>query len=112
MQSAVSSTKRSVDDVRATAACIAANALNMPHRRHKMRLGSRQHPLPLSISQLLIRHAVLLAVVWLAAGRIPPELRLAKVDTIRTTVRHFLVSHANLLRTFISKICRMLTDAG
>ncbi len=71
-----------------------------------MRLGSRQHPLPLSISQLLIRHALLLAVVWVAAGRIPPELRLAKEDTIRTTVRYFLVSHAALLYTYSSKTTR------
>ena len=96
--------RRNVADVRRTAACIAASALNMPHRRHKMRLGSRQHPLPLSISQLLIRHALLLAVVWLAAGRIPPELRLAKEDTIRTTVRHFLVSHAAPHYIFVSKV--------
>lgn len=97
MQSAVHSAWNEVWlIVRGTAACIAANALNMPHSRHKMRLGSRQHPLPLSISQLLIRHALLLAVVWLAAGRTPPELRFAKEDTIRTTVRYFLVSRAAL----------------
>lgn len=63
----------------------------MPHRRHKLRLGARQHPLPISISQLLIRHVLLLAAAWLSFHRIPSESRHATAETIRPAVRIFLV---------------------